>query len=92
MSQQDSSTVKANRNSSKETTVGHPEDPRTAHKEDQITNADEQNEIVNEPNYKTDREEEENKNSAKPDEDITRDNPEIINPELPKKERPEAET
>jgi hypothetical protein len=68
----------------KQTDTSPTRDPRNAHKEDQVTNAEEQKEITNEPNYKTDREEE-----------ISYPTPEITNstenPEADKQDKPNAE-
>jgi hypothetical protein len=76
--------IKAIRENRKQSGTSPTHDPRNAHKEDQVTNAEEQKEIINEPNYKTDREEE-----------ISQPTPELTNssenPEAEKKEQPHAE-
>jgi hypothetical protein len=77
------SSTKVERKNRKQTGSSTTQDPRTAHKEDQVTNAEEQKEIINEPNYKTNREEEV-ANSTPERTDVTE------NPEVDKKQ-PEAE-
>jgi hypothetical protein len=76
--------TKAVKENTKESNTSPSHDPRNAHKEDQITNAEEQKEIINEPNYKTDREEE---TTSVTSEKINS----TENPEADKKEQPEAE-
>jgi hypothetical protein len=86
MKKQELATKKRSRQNSTQKNNNVPNDPRIAHKDEQVTNTEQQNEIVNEPNYKTDREEENSSQVPEAPDNLNQQDPAII-----KKEQPNAE-